>query len=76
MLSETTDLRDKLEKNTQYFRQKMTGAGFDIKPGVHPIVPVMLYDASWPSSLLPKCLMKVFMLSGFIIRWCRRARRV
>ena len=45
MLSETTDLRDKLETNTQYFRKKITEAGFDIKPGVHPIVPVMLYDA-------------------------------
>lgn len=45
MLSETTDLRDKLEKNTKYFREKMTEIGFDIKPGVHPIVPVMLYDA-------------------------------
>src|SRR5476651_414552 len=42
MLNETTQLRDKLETNTQYFRQKMTEAGFDIKPGVHPIVPVML----------------------------------
>lgn len=45
MLSGTTELRDKLEHNTQYFRNKMTEAGFDIKPGVHPIVPVMLYDA-------------------------------
>jgi glycine C-acetyltransferase len=45
MLSSSTGLRDKLEKNTQYFRERMTGAGFDIKPGVHPIVPVMLYDA-------------------------------
>ncbi|HEY0298036.1 MAG TPA: glycine C-acetyltransferase [Arachidicoccus sp.] len=45
MLSETTELRDKLESNTQYFREKMTEAGFDIKPGIHPIVPVMLYDA-------------------------------
>lgn len=45
MLSETTELRDKLENNTKYFREKMTEAGFDIKPGIHPIVPVMLYDA-------------------------------
>lgn len=45
MLSETTELKDKLEDNTQYFRTEMTRAGFDIKPGVHPIVPVMLYDA-------------------------------
>ena len=56
MLSETTALRDKLEANTQYFRSKMTEAGFDIKPGEHPIVPVMLYDAvlaqNFASSLL------------------------
>lgn len=45
MLSETTELRDKLEQNTVYFRSKMTAAGFDIKPGIHPIVPVMLYEA-------------------------------
>ncbi|RYY41745.1 MAG: glycine C-acetyltransferase [Chitinophagaceae bacterium] len=45
MLSETTELRDKLESNTTYFRGKMTEAGFDIKPGEHPIVPIMLYDS-------------------------------
>ena len=45
LLSETTELRDKLEYNTTYFRTKMTEAGFDIKPGAHPIVPIMLYDA-------------------------------
>ena len=45
MLSETTALRDKLENNTNYFREKMTQAGFDIRPGQHPIVPIMLYDA-------------------------------
>ena len=45
MLTETTALRDKLEFNTKYFRTKMTEAGFDIKPGEHPIVPIMLYDA-------------------------------
>jgi len=45
MLSQTTELRDKLEYNTRYFRSKMTEAGFDIRPGDHPIVPIMLYDA-------------------------------
>jgi glycine C-acetyltransferase len=45
MLGETTELRDKLEANTTYFRDHMTAAGFDIKPGVHPITPIMLYDA-------------------------------
>jgi glycine C-acetyltransferase len=44
-LSETTALRDKLESNTRYFRAEMTARGFDIKPGIHPIVPIMLYDA-------------------------------
>jgi glycine C-acetyltransferase len=42
LLSETTHLRDKLESNTTYFREKMTQAGFEIKPGVHPIIPIML----------------------------------
>ena len=45
MLTETTELRDQLESNTKYFRTQMTAAGFDIKPGDHPIVPIMLYDA-------------------------------
>lgn len=45
MLTETTELRDTLGKNTKYFRDQMTAAGFDIKPGEHPIVPIMLYDA-------------------------------
>jgi glycine C-acetyltransferase len=46
ILSTTTERRDKLEDNTKYFREKMTAAGFDIKPGVHPIVPIMLYNAN------------------------------
>lgn len=45
LLTETTELRDRLERNTRYFRQRMVEAGFDIKPGDHPIVPIMLYDA-------------------------------
>jgi glycine C-acetyltransferase len=45
MLSSASELRDKLQENTRYFRAEMTKAGFDLKPGVHPIVPVMLYDA-------------------------------
>src|SRR5678810_872393 len=47
MLTQTTELRDKLESNTKYFRKKMTEAGFDIKPGDHPIVPIMLYAVSY-----------------------------
>lgn len=46
ILSATTERRDKLEDNTKYFRDKMTSVGFDIKPGVHPIVPIMLYNAN------------------------------
>lgn len=45
LLSKTTERRDQLEENTKYFREKMTSAGFDIRPGVHPIVPIMLYNA-------------------------------
>jgi glycine C-acetyltransferase len=45
LISQTTERRDKLEKNTLYFREKMTQAGFDIKEGIHPIVPIMLYNA-------------------------------
>lgn len=45
LLSKTTERRDQLEENTRYFREKMTSAGFDIRPGVHPIVPIMLYNA-------------------------------
>ncbi|HWW38785.1 glycine C-acetyltransferase [Pedobacter sp.] len=65
MLSETTELRDKLESNTQYFRQKMTEAGFDIKEGVHPIVPVMLYDAKLAQEFAAKMLEEGIYVIGF-----------
>jgi glycine C-acetyltransferase len=65
MLSETTHLRDKLESNTQYFRQKMTEAGFDIKPGVHPIVPVMLYDAKLSQEFAARMLQEGIYVIGF-----------
>jgi glycine C-acetyltransferase len=65
MLSETTTLRDKLEKNTQYFRTKMTEAGFDIKPGVHPIVPVMLYDAKLSQDFAARMLDEGIYVIGF-----------
>jgi glycine C-acetyltransferase len=65
MLSQTTDLRDKLERNTQYFRQKMTEAGFDIKPGVHPIVPIMLYEAKLAQEFAAKLLTKGIYVIGF-----------
>ncbi len=65
MLSETTELRDQLEYNTQYFRQKMTEAGFDIKPGVHPIVPVMLYDAKLAQEFASRMLAEGIYVIGF-----------
>lgn len=65
MLSETTDLRDKLERNTKYFREKMTVAGFDIKPGFHPIVPVMLYDAKVAQTFAAKMLDEGIYVIGF-----------
>ena len=65
MLTETTDLRDKLEKNTQYFRKQMTEAGFDIKSGEHPIVPIMLYDAVVAQQFAEKLLEKGIYVIGF-----------
>ena len=65
MLSETTKLRDKLEKNTKYFRKKMTEAGFDIKPGDHPIVPIMLYDAVLAQDFAAKLLDEGIYVIGF-----------
>lgn len=65
MLSETTDLRDKLEENTKYFREKMTAAGFDIKPGVHPIVPIMLYEAQLAQDFAARLLEEGIYVIGF-----------
>jgi glycine C-acetyltransferase len=65
MLSETTELRDKLEYNTKYFRKKMTEAGFDIKPGEHPIVPIMLYDAVLAQNFAAKLLDEGIYVIGF-----------
>lgn len=65
MLSAKTTLRDKLEYNTKYFRSKMTEAGFDIKPGDHPIVPVMLYDALLSQQFADKLLKEGIYVIGF-----------
>ena len=65
MLTETTELRDKLENNTKYFRKKMTEAGFDIKPGDHPIVPIMLYDAVLAQTMAAKLLEEGIYVIGF-----------
>src|SRR4029078_380252 len=65
MLSETTELRDKLEMNSKYFRTKMTEAGFDIKPGEHPIVPIMLYDAVVAQNFAAELLNEGIYVIGF-----------
>jgi len=65
MLSGSTERRDKLEANTVYFREKMTAAGFDIKDGVHPIVPVMLYDAPLAQEFAAQLLNEGIYVIGF-----------
>jgi glycine C-acetyltransferase len=65
MLSETTELRDKLEANTIYFREQITAAGFDIKPGIHPIVPIMLYDAVLAQKMAARMLEEGIYVVGF-----------
>jgi glycine C-acetyltransferase len=65
MLSETTELRDKLENNALYFRSKMTEAGFDIKPGTHPIAPIMLYDAVLAQKMAARLLEEGVYVIGF-----------
>ena len=65
LLTESTQLRDQLEENTKYFRQHMTAAGFDIAPGEHPIVPVMLYDAKLAQEFAAKMLEEGIYVVGF-----------
>ncbi len=65
MLSESTQLRDKLAENTLVFRTKMTEAGFDIKPGDHPIVPIMLYDAEVAQKFAAALLEEGIYVIGF-----------
>jgi len=65
MLSSTTALRDRLEENTLYFRSRMSAAGFDIKPGTHPIVPVMLYDAPLAQEFAARLLDQGIYVIGF-----------
>lgn len=65
LLSSTTDLRDKLWNNTAYFREKITAAGFDIKPGTHPIVPIMLYEAKLAQDFASKLLDEGIYVIGF-----------
>jgi glycine C-acetyltransferase len=65
LLSETTELRDRLEQNTRYFRQRMSQVGFDIKPGDHPIVPIMLYDAVLAHRFADRMLQEGIYVVGF-----------
>lgn len=65
MLSSTTALRDKLEENTRYFRSRLSDTGFDIKPGTHPIVPVMLYDAPLAQEFAARLLVRGIYVIGF-----------
>jgi glycine C-acetyltransferase len=65
MLSSTTALRDRLEENTRYFRSAMSASGFDIKPGIHPIVPVMLYDAPLAQEFAARLLEEGIYVIGF-----------
>ncbi len=65
MLGRTTELRDKLESNTRYFRSEITAAGFDIKPGEHPIVPIMLYDAVVAQNFAERMLEEGIYVIGF-----------
>ncbi|HLR90473.1 MAG TPA: glycine C-acetyltransferase [Balneolaceae bacterium] len=65
LISDTSDLRDKLHNSTAYFRENMTKAGFDITPGTHPIVPVMLYEAQLAQDFAEKLLEKGIYVIGF-----------
>jgi len=65
MLSQTTELRDRLEQNTAFFRKAITEAGFELKPGVHPIVPIMLYDAKLATDIARDLLDEGIYVIGF-----------
>jgi glycine C-acetyltransferase len=65
MLAQADDLRERLADNTRYFRERMTAAGFDLKPGVHPICPVMLYDAPLAQAFAQRLLEEGIYAIGF-----------
>ena len=65
LLTRSTELRDQLHANTRYFRKAMTAAGFEIKPGDHPIVPIMLYDAVLAKTMAGKLLEQGIYVIGF-----------
>jgi glycine C-acetyltransferase len=65
LISSATDRRDQLMKNTSYFRQQISDQGFDIKPGIHPIIPIMLYDAKLAKSIAEELLTAGIYVVGF-----------
>jgi len=65
LLSTTTELRDRLEENTRYFRERIAAAGFEIKSGSHPIVPIMLYDAKLAKTMADELLKEGIYVVGF-----------
>ena len=65
MLSSSSALRDRLGESTRYFREQMTSAGFDIRPGVHPIVPIMLYEAPLAAEMASRLLAAGIYVIGF-----------
>lgn len=65
LLSETSELRERLMENTRYFRQQMSDRGFEIKPGIHPIVPIMLYDAKLAQDMARDLLNEGIYVIGF-----------
>jgi glycine C-acetyltransferase len=74
LLSSTTELRDKLEQNTKYFRENICNLGFDIKQGEHPIIPIMLYDAKLSQDFANALLKEGIYVIGFIILLFRKDR--
>jgi glycine C-acetyltransferase len=65
LLEKDTSLLNKLKENTKFFRSKIVAAGFDVKPGTHPIVPIMLYDDHLAQSMAHKLLEKEVYVIGF-----------
>jgi glycine C-acetyltransferase len=65
MLAESTELRDRLEENTRFFRREIAAAGFDVKPGIHPIVPIMLYDEKKAMDMARRLLDEGIYVIGF-----------
>ena len=74
MLASAGHLREQLVENTRYFREQMTKAGFDLKPGVHPIVPVMIYDAPLAQQMAAQLLDEGIYVTGFFFPVVPRAR--